>query len=115
MLAPVTEADFGEQRLLRMNLSARERWPAFAAQLEERTGLPTGYRETGALVVAADRDDVEELRRLQDLQIGLELDVEWLARGRCRELEPSLSPRIGGGGPPPPAAPPPPPPPPPPP
>jgi glycine oxidase len=97
MLAPVTEADFGEQALLQVNLAARERWPAFAAELEERTGLPSGYRETGALVVAADRDDVEELRRLHEFQRTLGLDVEWLSSSRCRELEPGLSPRIAGG------------------
>lgn len=97
MLAPVTEADFGEERLLRVNLAGRARWPAFAAELEERTGLPTGFRESGALVVAADRDDAEALRRLHDFQRGLGLDVEWLTPGACRRLEPGLSPRIAGG------------------
>jgi glycine oxidase len=97
MLAPVTEADFGEERLLAVNLSARERWPGFAAELEERTGMPTGYRDTGALVVAADRDDAEALRRLHEFQLSLGLDVEWLPPGRCRRLEPGLSPRIAGG------------------
>jgi glycine oxidase len=97
MLAPVMEADFGEQRLVRVNLAARERWPGFAAELEERTGLPTGYRDSGALIVAADRDDAEALRRLHDFQLSLGLDAEWLAPGRCRRLEPGLSPRIAGG------------------
>jgi glycine oxidase len=97
MLAPVTEADFGEEELLRLNLRARERWPAFAAELEERSGLPTGYRDSGALVVAADRDDVEELRRLHAFQRRLGLEAEWLPPGDCRALEPGLSPRIGGG------------------
>src|SRR3954468_4156587 len=53
-LAPVTEADFGEESLLRLNLEGRELWPAFAAELGEVTALPTGFAETGALVVAAD-------------------------------------------------------------
>jgi glycine oxidase len=97
MLAPVMEADFGEERLVRVNLAARERWPAFAAELEERTGLPTGYRDSGALIVAADRDDAEALRRLHEFQLSLGLDVEWLAPGACRRLEPGLSPRIAGG------------------
>jgi glycine oxidase len=97
MLAPVTEADFGEERLLRVNLLGRARWPAFAAELEERTGMPTGYRESGALVVAADRDDAEALRRLHGFQRELGLDVEWLTPGACRRLEPGLSPRIAGG------------------
>ncbi|MGH2762261.1 MAG: FAD-dependent oxidoreductase, partial [Thermoleophilaceae bacterium] len=78
MLAPVTEADFGEHALLRVNLAGRERWPAFAAELEEHTGLSTGYRESGALAVAADRDDAGELRRLQELHRSLGLETEWL-------------------------------------
>jgi glycine oxidase len=97
MLAPVTEADFGEEPLLRVNLAGRARWPSFAAELEEHTGLPTGYREPGALFVAADRDDAEALRRLHRFQVELGLHAEWLPPGACRRLEPGLSPRIAGG------------------
>jgi glycine oxidase len=97
MLAPVTEADFGEEGPLRVNLAARERWPGFAAELEEVTGGPTGYRDSGALVVAADRDDAEALRRLHEFQRTLGLSSEWLTPSRCRALEPGLSPRIAGG------------------
>ena len=97
MLAPITEADFGELGPLRVNLAGRERWGAFAAELEELTGMPTGYRESGALVVAADADDAGELRRLHEFQRELGLDAEWLTPTRCRELEPGLSPRIAGG------------------
>jgi glycine oxidase len=97
MLAPVTEMDFGEEGPLRANMLARERWPAFAAELEEVTGLTTGYRDTGALVVAADRDDAEALRRLHELHASLGLSSEWLTPSRCRALEPGLSPRIAGG------------------
>jgi glycine oxidase len=97
MLAPVTEADFGEEALLGVNLLARRRWPAFAAELEERTGLATGYREGGALVVAADRDDAEALRRLHAYQLELGLHAEWLPPSGCRHLEPGLSPRVAGG------------------
>jgi glycine oxidase len=82
---------------VRVNLAARERWPAFAAELEEQTGLPTGYRDSGALIVAADRDDAEALRRLHEYQVELGLEAEWLAPGGCRRLEPGLSPRIAGG------------------
>jgi glycine oxidase len=97
MLAPVTEADFGEEGPLRVNLLARERWPAFAAELEQVTGLPTGYRDSGALVVAADRDDAEALHRLHDFQRTVGLASEWLTPSACRALEPGLSPRIAGG------------------
>lgn len=97
MLAPVTEADFGEEELLRENLAAAALWPAFAAELSDLGGEPTGFADCGALVVAADRDDAEELRRLHAFQRSLGLDAEWLTPRECRRLEPGLSPRIGGG------------------
>src|SRR5690349_5721611 len=96
MLAPVTEATFGEQPLLALNLAARAEWSAFAAELEELTALPTGYADSGALVVAADRDDAEELRRLHAFQVELGLGAEWLGPRAARQREPGLSPRIGG-------------------
>jgi glycine oxidase len=97
MLAPVTEAEFGEEALLALNLAGAELWPAFAAELSERSGIDTGYRASGTLVVAADRDDAEELRRLHSFQESLGLDVRWLGGRECRRLEPRLSPRVAGG------------------
>jgi glycine oxidase len=97
MLAPVTEAEFGEEPLLRLGLASRELWPGFAAELEERSGMPTLFRESGALVVAADRDDAEELRRLHRFQRELGLKAEWLAPRECRRLEPALAPSVAGG------------------
>ncbi len=96
MLAPVTEAEFGEEALLRANVEARGLWPGFAAELSELTGISTGYAESGALVVAADRDDAEELRRVHDYHHRLGLRSEWLGPREARSLEPGLSPRIGG-------------------
>jgi glycine oxidase len=93
MLAPVTEADFGAEQLLQLNLAGAERWPAFADEL----GTELHYVRRGALVVAADRDDAEELRRLHAFQRQLGLDAEWLTPSECRRLEPGLSPRCGGG------------------
>ncbi|MBX5470304.1 MAG: glycine oxidase ThiO [Thermoleophilaceae bacterium] len=97
MLAPVTEAEFGEEELLRLNLEAARRWPAFDAELRERSGLPTHYALSGALVAAADRDDAAELRRLHAFQRELGLEAEWLGGRECRQLEPGLSPRVPGG------------------
>jgi glycine oxidase len=96
MLAPVTEADFGEDALLRLNLESAAMWPAFAAELEEATGMPTGYRADGALAVAVDRDDAEELRRLHELQRSLGLESRWLVPSAARAAEPGLAPRIAG-------------------
>ena len=97
MLAPVTEAEFGEEALLALNLEGAELWPAFAAELAERSGVDTGYRASGAIVAAAHRDDGDELRRLYRFQRSLELDVEWVGGRELRRLEPRLSPRVSGG------------------
>jgi len=97
MLAPVTEAEFGEEALLRLNLESARMWPAFSAELSEHSGSPTGHTASGALAVAADRDDAEELRRLHVFQRSLGLDVEWLTGRDCRRVEPGLSPRVAGG------------------
>jgi len=96
MLAPVTEADFGEDELLRLNLESAAMWPAFAAELEEATGIDIGFEPCGALAVAVDRDDAEELRRLHELQRSLDLESEWLVPSAARAAEPGLAPRIAG-------------------
>ncbi len=96
MLAPVTEADFGEQELLSLNLEGRAMWAGFAAELEQASGRPSGYVDSGCLVVAADRDDAEELRRLHAFQRRLGLESEWLTPTAARRLEPGLSPRVSG-------------------
>ena len=96
MLAPVTEADFGEERAIALNLAGLERWPAFAAELAERSGVDIGHRRSGALLVAADRDDAEAMRRLAGLQRSLGLEARWLSGRESRRLEPGLSPRVPG-------------------
>lgn len=96
MLAPATEAEFGEEALLELNIAAADRWPAFAAELEQAAGATTGFRRSGALVVAVDRDDAEELGRLMELHRSLGLSSEWLRARDCRALEPGLSPRVRG-------------------
>src|SRR5439155_21529444 len=95
-LAPVTETDFGEDELLRLNLESAALWPRFAAELEDAAGMPTGYSADGALFVAVDRDDAEELRRLHELQRSLGLESEWLVPSAARAAEPGLAPRIAG-------------------
>ena len=97
MLAPVGELAFGEPELLKMTLAAAELYPDFVAELEEGSGLATGYRRDGALHVALDRDEAAELRRVHDLQRSLGLGAEWLPPGRCRTLEPGLTPSFNGG------------------
>ena len=97
MLAPVGEASWGEESLLQLNLAAARAYSDFAAELEDCSGHPVGYRRCGALHVALDRDEAEELRRRHELQRSLGLDAEWMRPARCRELEPGLTPACAGG------------------
>jgi glycine oxidase len=59
--------------------------------------METGFRTTGALHVALDRDEAGELRRRHELQQELGLEAEWLTPTRCRDLEPGLTPTFVGG------------------
>jgi glycine oxidase len=97
MLAPVTEVHYGEQALLRLNLAAADRWPTFAAELEEAAGAPIGYRRCGTLTVARDADDNAALEDLYRFQRRCGLQVERLRSRDCRRLEPGLAPSVRGG------------------
>lgn len=97
MLAAVTELHYGEQTLLGLNLESARRYPDFAAELTEVTGLDLGYRRSGTLAVALDADDRAHLRELHTLQRRSGLDSEWLSGRDCRRLEPMLAPGVRGG------------------
>ncbi|MFD6417459.1 glycine oxidase ThiO [Streptomyces sp. NPDC060194] len=97
MLAAVTELHHGEQTLLALNLASARRYPAFAAELEEATGLGVGFRPCGTLAVALDADDRAHLRELHALQRRSGLESEWLTGRECRRLEPMLAPGVRGG------------------
>jgi len=97
MLAPVTEAGYREEALLRLGLASVQRWPAFAADVEAASGTPVGLRTAGTLVVGFDEDDVRELTALHAFQTELGLTAERLTPRESRRREPSLTPRVRGG------------------
>ena len=97
MLAPVTEAEFGEERLLHLNLLSAEMYPQFIEELAEQTGSDCGYRRSGTLMVARDGDDLRVLEELHEFQTRLGLHAQRLTGREARELEPVLSPRTRGG------------------
>jgi glycine oxidase len=97
MLAPVGEANWGEPGLMRMAIASARAWPDFAAELASDSGQQVGYEVTGALHVALDRDEADELRRRFELMASLDLGVEWLRARACRELEPGLAPACAAG------------------
>ncbi len=96
MLAPATEAHYGEEELLALNLASRRRWPSFAAELEDASDAATGYRETGTVVVARDNDDRAALDDLFAFQRDLGLQVRRLSSREARDLERGLAPTVRG-------------------
>jgi glycine oxidase len=97
MLAPVSEALFGEGALLRLNLLAVRRFGSFAAELEEAAGQQVGLRREGTLAVAYDPGDYAALIRLTAFRRSAGLDAEELDSRACRTLEPFLTPDVHGG------------------
>ncbi|GGO81869.1 glycine oxidase ThiO [Wenjunlia tyrosinilytica] len=97
MLAAVTELQYGEQTLLRLNLASSARYPSFVAELEDASGMDCGYRRCGTLAVALDADDRAQLRELHTFQTSMGLEASWLTGRECRRLEPMLAPGVRGG------------------
>ncbi|MFI0349778.1 glycine oxidase ThiO [Actinomadura sp. 9N407] len=97
MLTPVSELTYGEEPLLRLGLASRDRYGAFVAELEELTGLGTGYRTDGIIEVAFGSDDLKYLDELRRFQESLGIPTEALTGRECRRLEPMLAPGVRGG------------------
>ena len=97
MLAPVSESLFGEQDLLSINLLAVRRFPEFAAELEEATGLRVGLRREGTIAIAYDPGDYAALMRLTAFRRQAGLTAQELDSRECRTLEPFLTPDVHGG------------------
>ncbi len=96
MLAPVAELEVGEagRRLLELSLASLERWPAFADELREASGIDVGLRRSGTLVVARDDDEAEALERELAFRRERGLEVERLRPSEARRRESALAPTV---------------------
>jgi glycine oxidase len=94
MLAPVTEAEFGEQALLDLGLRALDGFPGFCDELAQASGRDPGLRMGGTLVVARDRDEAEEVDQLYAYRQKRGLAVERLRPSAARRAEPALAPTV---------------------
>lgn len=97
MLAPVGEAQFGEDALARLNVAAARAWPDFAHDLEGATGRTVDYQATGTLLVAVDPSDREATDDVLGYRLALGLTARRLTSRECRAAEPLLAPGIRGG------------------
>lgn len=96
MLAAVSEADFGERDLARLNLASAARWPAFAADLAAATGRDVPLLRAGSLAVAYETDDLALLRRVLALHQEWGLASVEVSVADARRREPYLGLRLAG-------------------
>ena len=97
MLTPLAEAAYAERDLFQLGTESLRRYPGFAAELTELTGLPTGLRQTGTLQVAYDGDDLAVLEETRQLQESFGWPARRLTGRECRQAEPMLGPSVRGG------------------
>lgn len=97
MLAPVSEASFGEEGLARLTLAALRCFPALVADLAGSGHGPVEQRSHGTLTVGLDPDDRLALDRLTAFRNGLGLATEQLSGRTLRRAEPFLSTSASSG------------------
>jgi glycine oxidase len=97
MLAPVTEARFGESAMTTLLREGARLWPDFVTTLEAAAGSTVGYDTTGTVTVAVDASDRASLDDLLSYQHSLGLTAERRSASECRALVPALSPSLRGG------------------
>jgi glycine oxidase len=97
MLAPVTEARFGESAMTTLLREGARLWPDFVSTLEAAAGSTVGYDTTGTVTVALDASDRASLDDLLAYQHTLGLAAERRSASECRRLVPALSPSLRGG------------------
>jgi glycine oxidase len=96
MLAPITEAAYGEEHLLRLCRASLERYPAFVEELQAASNVDVALRTNGTLQVGFDADDMRALDDLHRFHQELGLPAERLTPGEARRREPALTPRLRG-------------------
>jgi glycine oxidase len=97
MLAPVTELHYEGRDLLALNVESAARYPAFAVELTDVTGLDIGYRTCGTVQVAWDAADLADLRALHEFQASLGITSELLTSRELRSHSPVLAAGLPGG------------------
>lgn len=94
MLAPVTEATFGEEQLLRLNLRSARMYPDFVGEVTGDSSIEVSLESDGTLFCAQDHDRTATVNRLFEYQRELGLDVALITAAETRALEGALSPGV---------------------
>ena len=96
MLAACAEAEPGEEALVALGRESQARWPAFAAELEQASGIDVELRQEGTLVVALTADDQARLHHQLTFQHQLGLPLQWISAAETRRREPHLAGKLAG-------------------
>ena len=96
MLAACAEAEPGEEALVTLGRASQARWPAFAAELKQASGVDVGLRPEGTLVVALTSDDQARLNHQLVFQQKLGLPLQWITAVETRRREPHLAGKLAG-------------------
>jgi glycine oxidase len=93
MLLPLGESSTPGP-FMQLTLASMTRWPAFAAELREFSGVDVEYRASGRLLVALNDAEAEHFHAQHAWQTADGFDVRMLSGAEARELEPALSPHV---------------------
>ena len=96
MLAACAEAEPGEEALVALGRESQARWPAFAQELEQVSGIDVELRREGTLVVALTADDQARLFHHLEFQRKLDLPLSWISAAETRKREPHLAGKLAG-------------------
>jgi glycine oxidase len=93
ILAPQVEADQRDD-FFQLACASRDLYPAFAAALQDETGVDVELDTTGTLYFGFTPEDKNVLRRRHTWQTSAGLSVEWLDAGDAHQLEPNISDKV---------------------
>src|SRR3974377_2034117 len=96
MLAACAEAEPGEEALIALGRESQARWPSFAAELLQASGIDVELRTEGTLIVALTADDQARLRHPLVFQHSLGLPLEWITPAETRQRQPRLAGKLAG-------------------
>jgi glycine oxidase len=96
MLAACCEAEPGEEALITLGRESQARWPSFAAEVQDASGIDVELRTEGTLIVASTADDQARLQHHLVFQQELGLPLHWITASETRRKEPHLAGKLAG-------------------
>jgi glycine oxidase len=96
MLAACAEAEPEEEALVALGRESQARWPSFAAELLQASGVDVELRTEGTLIVALTADDQARLHHNLVFQHKLGVPLQWITAAETRQREPHLAGKLTG-------------------